>query len=149
MSTEPRSRNTPRVVIDTNVIVSGLNFSGNERQVLELGREEKIEVYPSSYIVAEVERILQNKFVWQPSRIDEAVANVYHWVRMIEPTSSVGVIQRKDSDNRILECCLECQAQYLITGDQRDLLPLQTFQGTRIMNAATFLRELADLELSS
>jgi putative PIN family toxin of toxin-antitoxin system len=76
MSTEPRSRNTPRVVIDTNVIVSGLNFSGNERQVLELGREEKIEVYLSSYIVAEVERILQNKFVWQPSRIEEAVANV-------------------------------------------------------------------------
>jgi uncharacterized protein len=149
MSTEPRSRNTRRVVIDTNVIVSGLNFSGNERQVLELGREEKIEVYLSSYIVAEVERILQNKFVWQPSRIEEAVANVYHWVRMIEPTSSVGGIQRKDSDNRILECCLECQAQYLITGDQRDLLPLQTFQGTRIMNAATFLRELADLELSS
>lgn len=147
MSTEPKPRNAPRVVIDTNVIVSGLNFSGNERQILELAREGKIEVYLSSFILAEVERILQNKFGWQTSRLEEAITDIRQWVGVVEPTARVTVIQRKDSDNRILECCLESQAQYLITGDQHDLLPLQTFQETKIMNAATFLRELATLEL--
>jgi putative PIN family toxin of toxin-antitoxin system len=146
MSTELKPNNTTRVVIDTNVIISGLNFSGNELQVLELGREGKIEVYLSSFILAEVERILQNKFGWQTSRVEEVVVDILQWVRVVEPTARVTVIQRKDSDNRILECCLECSAHYLITGDQRDLLPLQTFQGTRIMNAATFLQELAALE---
>jgi predicted nucleic acid-binding protein len=85
---------------------------------------------------------------WQPSRAEEAVADIRQWVRVVEPRARVTVIQRKDSDNRILECCLECNAHYLVTGDQRDLLPLQTFQGTRIVNAATFLREFVALELS-
>jgi putative PIN family toxin of toxin-antitoxin system len=147
MSTEPKLSNAPRVVIDTNVIISGLNFSGNERQALELGRDGKIQVYLSPFILAELERVLQSKFGWQPSRIEETVADLYQWARVVEPRARVTVTQRQDSDNRVLECCLECNAQYLITGDQRDLLPLQTFQGTRIMNAATFLRELADLEL--
>jgi putative PIN family toxin of toxin-antitoxin system len=119
MSTELKPNNTSRVVIDTNVIISGLNFSGNELQVLELGREGKIEVYLSSFILAEVERILQNKFGWQTSRVEEVVVDILQWVRVVEPTARVTVIQRKDSDNRILEC----SAHYLITGDQRDLLP--------------------------
>jgi putative PIN family toxin of toxin-antitoxin system len=147
MSTEPKSRNAPRVVIDTNVIVSGLNTPrGNEFQILLRGVRGEIQVYLSSFILSEVERVLQTKFGWQPSRVEDAVADIYQWAMVVEPTSRVTVIQRKDSDNRILECCLECEAQYLITGDQRDLLPLQTFQGTRIMNAASFLRELANLE---
>jgi predicted nucleic acid-binding protein len=45
MSTGQRPRNRLRVVIDSNVLISGLNFPGNERQVLELGRERRIEAY--------------------------------------------------------------------------------------------------------
>jgi predicted nucleic acid-binding protein len=78
----------------------------------------------------------------------KALALLQEWATVVQPTVEVIAVEGDEDDNRILECCLECNAHYLITGDQRDLLPLQTFQGTRIVNAATFLRELAALELS-
>ena len=40
-----------RVVVDTNVIVSGLNFPGNERLVLELALRGRYELYLSPFIL--------------------------------------------------------------------------------------------------
>ena len=37
-----------RVVLDTNVIVSGLNFPGNERLVLELASQRAVRAVPVS-----------------------------------------------------------------------------------------------------
>ena len=39
-----------RVVLDTNVIVSGLNFLGNERLVLELALRGWFDLYLSTFI---------------------------------------------------------------------------------------------------
>lgn len=50
MNTEPKPSRKARVVLDTNVIVSGLNFLGNELRVLELVREGKIDTYLSPFI---------------------------------------------------------------------------------------------------
>jgi len=41
------------VVLDTNVIVSGLNFPGNERLVLELAIRGRFEFYLSTFILEE------------------------------------------------------------------------------------------------
>ena len=51
-----------RVVLDTNVIVSGLNFPGNERLVLELAVRERFELYLSTFILEEAAGVLERKF---------------------------------------------------------------------------------------
>ncbi|MBM4308863.1 MAG: putative toxin-antitoxin system toxin component, PIN family [Deltaproteobacteria bacterium] len=48
----------PRVVIDTNVFVSGLNFAGKPDEVLELLIRGEIDVIISPFILSEIERIL-------------------------------------------------------------------------------------------
>ena len=47
-----------RVVLDTNVIVSGLNFPGNERLILELALRRRFQFYLSPYILDEVAGVL-------------------------------------------------------------------------------------------
>ena len=47
-----------RVVLDTNVIVSGLNFPGNERLVLELALRGRFELCLSPFILEEVAGVL-------------------------------------------------------------------------------------------
>ena len=47
-----------RVVLDTNVIVSGLNFPGNERLVLELALRGRFELCLSPFIIEEVAGVL-------------------------------------------------------------------------------------------
>ena len=51
-----------RVVLDTNVVVSALNFPGNERLVLELALRGRFEFYLSRFILEEVAGVLVRKF---------------------------------------------------------------------------------------
>ncbi|MYJ79471.1 MAG: PIN domain-containing protein, partial [Caldilineaceae bacterium SB0670_bin_27] len=53
-----------RVVLDTNIFISGLNFSGNERLVLELARRGRFELYLSPFILQETVGVLTRKFGW-------------------------------------------------------------------------------------
>jgi len=67
MSTESKKL---KVVIDTNVFISGLNFAGTPSKVLELFINDEIKVYISSFILIEIERILREKFNWEEERIE-------------------------------------------------------------------------------
>lgn len=140
MSTVPSSASRVKVVLDTNVLVSAANFfGGNEFQVLLLAFQGRIDLYLSQFILDEVAKVLRAKFRWPEGRLDRTLVLLREWATIVDPAAGVAVIAGDESDNRILECCLEVGADYLVTGDQ-DLLPLQTFQETTIMNAGGFLQ---------
>ena len=128
-----------RVVLDTNVVVSGLNFPGNERLVLELALRGRFELYLSSFILEEITGVLGRKFGWGEDPVSEARRTLERAVTVIEPRRFTNVIEANEADNRILECATEGSADYLITGDRRHLLPLEEHQGVRILNASRFL----------
>ena len=131
-----------RVVLDTNVIVSGLNFPGNERLVLELALRGRFELYLSFFILEEVAGVLGRKFGWDEDRVSEARRTLESAAIVIEPRRLPDVIEVNEADNRILECAVEASADYLITGDRRHLLPLEEHRGVRILNAPRFLSVL-------
>ena len=61
-----------RVVLDTNVVVSGLNFPGNERLVRELALRGQFELYSCFFILEEVTGVLGGKFGRAEDRVSEA-----------------------------------------------------------------------------
>ena len=128
-----------RVVLDTNVIVSGLNFPGNERLVLELALSGRFELCLSPFILEEVTGVLGRKFDWAEERSSQAIRALRDAATVIEPRRLPEVIEGDHADNRILECAVEAAADYLVTGDRRHLLPLEEHQGARIVNAPRFL----------
>ena len=129
---------------DSNVLISGLNFRGRERTFLALGERGEIAVYLSPFILAEVSRTLHRKFHYSPAAAQGEIDALRRWVNLVEPAVAVRGIARDDNDNPILACCLEVAADYQITGD-RDLLVLNEFRGTVIVNGATFLRIYGEL----
>lgn len=131
-----------RVVLDTNVVVSGLNFPGNERLVVELALRGRFELYLSSFILEEVGGVLARKFGWDEDRVNEARRILERAAVVIEPQRLPDVIDANEADNRILECAAEASADHLVTGDRRHLLPLEEHQGVRILNAPRFLSAL-------
>ena len=133
------------MVTDTNVLVSGLMYSGNERKVLELGALGIINIYLSQHIISELTGVLSRKFNLTEVEIERDIARIQRWVTIVEPTIPVSLIPRNPADDSILECCLAANAHYLITGDRRDLLPLGRFRGTAIVNAAEFLSAFSRL----
>ncbi len=131
-----------RVVLDTNVIVSGLNFPGNERLVLELAVRGRFEFYLSTFILEEAAGVLGRKFAWDEERSSQALRTLSNAATVIYPRRLPEVVEGGHADNRILECAVEASADYLVTGDRRHLLPLGEHEGVRILNAPRFLSEL-------
>ena len=131
-----------RVVLDTNVIVSGLNFPGNERQVLELALRGRFELYLSTFILEEAAGVLGRKFDWDPERSSQALRALGNAATVIYPRRLPEVIEGGHPDNRVLGCAVEASADYLVTGDRRHLLPLGTHEGARILNPPRFLSAL-------
>ena len=133
-----------RVVLDTNVIVSGLNFPGNERLVLELALRGRFELCLSPFIFEEVAEVLRRKFDWAEERSSQALRALGDAATVIEPRRLPEVIEGGHADNRILDRAVEASADYLVTGDRRHLLPLEEHQGARILNAPRFLSFLGE-----
>ena len=131
-----------RVVLDTNVIVSGLNFPGNERLVLELALRGRFELYLSTFILEEAAGVLTRKFDWDEGRSSQALRALGNAGTVIYPRRLTEAIAGGHPDNRVLECAVEASADYLVTGDRRHLLPLGTHEGVRILNAPRFLSTL-------
>ena len=133
-----------RVVLDTNVIVSGLNFSGNERLLLDLARRGRFAWYVPPFILDEVAGVLAQKFGWAEDRSLQALRMLHAAATVIDPPRLLDVIEGGHADNRILECAVAASADYLITGDRRHLLPLEQHRGVSILSSPRFLSVLSD-----
>ena len=131
-----------RVVLDTNVIISALNFPGNERMVLELALWGRFELVLSWFILGEVAGVLTRKFAWDQERTAQAIRTLENAATVIEPPRLEEVIEGSHADNRVLECAVAASADYLVTGDRRHLLPIGGHRGTTIVNAPRFLSAL-------
>ena len=110
--------------------------------MLELALRGRFEFYLSLFILEEVAEVLMRKFGWDEERAAQAVRVIENSATIVDPTRLAEVIEGGHADNRILECVVAANADYLVTGDRRHLLPLQEHQGTRIVNAPRFLSEL-------
>ncbi|MBW2738036.1 MAG: putative toxin-antitoxin system toxin component, PIN family [Deltaproteobacteria bacterium] len=52
----------PKVVIDTNIYISAIFWGGKPREVVDLGRDEKILIFTSFDIEKEIAEKLKTKF---------------------------------------------------------------------------------------
>ncbi|MBI3246295.1 MAG: putative toxin-antitoxin system toxin component, PIN family [Deltaproteobacteria bacterium] len=129
-----------RIVLDTNVLISALAFPNSKPdRILSCVRRGEIELCTSTFILAELERILREKFGFSARETTVRVRLIRALARLVEPTERVSVVTAKDDDNRIVECALAAQADYLVTGDKKHLLPLKTYLSIEIVSPAQFL----------
>lgn len=134
-----------RVVLDTNVLISALAFPGSKPdQILSRIRRGEIDLFISSFILSELDRVLREKFRLTKKEAQDRVNAVSNIAHLVEPTERIQVVTAKDDDNRILECAIEAQADFLVTGDKEHLLPLGSLRDTRIISPSEFVNLLAD-----
>jgi uncharacterized protein len=128
-----------RVVLDTNVLVSGLVFPGGRPEtVYLLVLEGSFELVTSVPLLTELGRILTEKFGQDDRAAREAVGQVAGAADVVEPHEEVDEIDDDPDDNRVLEAALAAHADVIVTGD-RHLLTLEAWRGIRIQTPASFL----------
>jgi uncharacterized protein len=130
-----------KVVIDTNVFISAFYLpESRPANVVLLARRKTILNLISPQILKEVERIIKKKLLWDNSKTQSAVRRIKNFSEEVHPQERLAIIA-DDPDNRILECAVAGQADFIISGDHH-LLDLENYQGIKIVNPARFLEAI-------
>ena len=118
---------TLRVVLDTNVLVSGIAYpSSIPGRILGAWRQGGLEVILSKYILDELARVLprlNRRLNWQPRDFTDYVDILSLQAELVEPEPVAGTKGRDAADIPVLGTLLAAKADYLVTGDA-DLLAL-------------------------
>jgi putative PIN family toxin of toxin-antitoxin system len=129
----------PKIVLDTNVIVSAFGWQGSPHHILLrcIAGDFRLHISPS--LLQEATRVLAYpKLGFSQSQTDEFLSLVVELATIVEPDFTLDIIAAGPSDNRILECAAAAGCRYIVTGD-RHLLKLATCQDIQILAPDVFL----------
>ncbi len=118
-----------RVVLDTNVLLSGIAYPASiPGKILAAWRNGSVEVLLSDYILDELRRVLPrlaHRHGLTGAEIDDLVDTLSIQAEIIEPRPAEDPRVRDAADERVLDTLLAAlsasKSDYLITGD-KDLL---------------------------
>lgn len=115
-----------RVVLDTNVLVSGLAYPASvPGRIVGVWRQGGLDVVLSRYILDELARVLPRltRLRLTASEIRDLVESLMFLADVVEPDACTDADLRDAADQQVLGTLLAARADYLITGD-KDLLAL-------------------------
>jgi putative PIN family toxin of toxin-antitoxin system len=115
-----------RVVLDTNVLVSGLAYPGSlPGRILGAWQRGGLDLVLSKYILDEMVRVLPRlkRIRLSAAEIRDLADSFLFMLEIVEPSGNVEAALRDKADGPVLGTLLAARADYLITGD-KDLLAL-------------------------
>ena len=116
-----------RVVLDTNVLVSGLAYPDSvPGRIVTAWRKGSLVVVLSRYILEELARVLprlNHRLKWQKADFADFVDLLAIQADLVEPQALAAGAARDAADIPILGTLVAANADYLVTGDG-DLLAL-------------------------
>jgi putative PIN family toxin of toxin-antitoxin system len=135
--------NSPKAVFDTNILVSAWFWEGNESKLIESVEEGFIHGYRSKQLIEELCRALRYPKLDLSQDEVESIHSYYLLIfKIVSPKQTINIIQEDPSDNMVLECALEAEAEYIVSGDHH-LMNMGEFRGAKIVPAAELLKTLS------
>jgi len=134
-----------RVVLDTNVLLSGLMFpDGAPGRVVAAWREARFDVVMSVHQLAEIGRVLAYPRIrrvlgWDVQRIEKFIRQIYVRVQIVDLHGITVEVPADPDDAPILATLVAGKADVLVTGDG-DLLALH--ERFPIQTPSEFVRRL-------
>ena len=126
-----------RIVVDTNVLISGVFFGGFPRKILSSIVSDKITACATAEIINEYEEIVQEMVKRKQGHINKAILTpLIKVMEIIEPVSQIDICRDPD-DNKFLECAKDSHALYIVSGD-KDLLVIEKYENVQIITAKDF-----------
>ena len=132
-----------RVVIDTNVLISGIiQQSGFPFKVVKLWEDEVVVLVTSVATIEEAERVLnypkiRKRYALTSDDIQRTVANLLKYSVLVQDPTISNVIEQDPDDNKILATAIAGKADYIISGDMH-LLTLNNYRGIDIVTPKRF-----------
>lgn len=129
-------------ILDTNVLISGVLFSGAPRAVLQSAIAGHYEIATSEEIVAEFSGVLRrSRFGVSPEFVHTVVRELEALARLSYPPQRHSLGPDDPRDSMVIDCAVSSHSAYIVSGDKH-LLALGTVLGIAVLQPAEFLKIL-------
>ncbi len=129
-----------RVVMDTNVFVSGIFWEGNFcSELIEKWRCKRIDLVSSIEIIEELVKTLRDFKIQMPEDMIENWRNlIIENSIIVKPAIKLDIVKADPDDNKFLEAGVSGKADFIISQDKH-LLKLEGYEGINIVSPEDFL----------
>jgi uncharacterized protein len=128
-----------RIVVDTNVFISGIFFAGVPYQILDAWRHGVVQIVISPPILAECERVSKGLARQFP------VIDIEPWLQLlgensilVDPPALPEQVCRDPDDDKFLACAIAGNAQIVVSGDKA-LLETSGYAGISVLTPREFI----------
>jgi len=129
----------PKVVIDTNVIISAFGWDGHPEEIIKLVNKGKIENFTSIEMINELSNAIKYPRLKFPESLQaEIIETIFSISSIVNVNQSLKIIDEDPGDNKVIECALSAKAEFIISGDKH-LLELKKFKEIEILTPSEFL----------
>ena len=128
-----------KIVCDTNILVSGFMYSGNEREIIRKISLGEVINFTSKELLLEFASVIKRKkFKLNKDEQRRILKFLIEISEIVEPTKTINIIKEDPADNRVIEVALESRSRYIISGDKH-LLNLRKYKNIKILSAREFI----------
>ena len=132
-----------RITVDTNVLVSATFWYGASYRIIELVEQGKVELVLSEAIIQEFSAVLEyeeikKKIVNKRLLMLRTVEKLVFMSKIAVPAIKIAVVKEDPDDDRILECAVTGDVNYLISKDNH-LLKIVKYGKIKIVSPEEFL----------
>jgi len=130
-----------KVVLDTNVVVSGIFYSGPPAAILRAWRNGKIRLVTSQAILGEYKRVLEELSVQFPSvDVQSLLELIVVQSEVCSPPPLVEAVCEDPSDDKFISAALAAGAKIIVSGDKH-LLKVSGYRDLAVLTPRQFLAQ--------
>lgn len=134
-----------KVIVDTNVFVSGIFFSGPPYRILQAWQQKKLSLYISPDILNEYKRVGEKLAGKYPGvDLDPWITLMLLNASLIDAPTLDNQICEDPDDDKFIACAIAAKVKLIISGDKH-LLDINGYQNITVLKPRKFI----DLYLSN
>ena len=133
-----------KVTVDTNILISSTFWGGDSDKILKKVERGELELILSEDILDEFLKVLdyeeiKKKIENKNLEMRRAMEKIVSISTIVVPLRKLDVVEDDPDDNKILECAVEGDVDYLISQDKH-LLNIGEYEGIKIISPEEFLK---------
>ena len=127
-----------KVVLDTNIFISGIFWRGSSNKVILNWKEGKFTLVTSLKAVSEIIKVLKDfKIKLSDDMIKEWIDLIIRNSIIVEPKEKIAIVKDDSKDNIFIETAVAGNVDYIVSQDNH-LLKLKEFRGIKIITPEEF-----------
>ena len=129
-----------KITLDTNFLISATQWDNSVAfKLLKRLLEANIKIFTTKDILDEFSEVLQRDFKYNKEETTNILEEILVFVNIIETQERIKIVKDDPDDDKIIECALASNSDYLITYD-RHLLKIKEYKSIKIITPEEMLK---------